>query len=470
MDPLQALVGRCPQIVSVREQVAAILAREAGLRKLPTLLITGETGTGKGLLARTIHQASSRAEAQFVELSGAAIPEHLLEAELFGYERGAFTDARQSKLGLLQVAHRGTLFLDEVALLTLSLQAKLLKVIEDGSVRRLGATRNEPVDVWIISATNEDLAAAVRAKRFREDLYHRLAMITLDLPPLRERGHDIDLLAEQALARACQKYSVPSKQLSLGAQNALRAYRWPGNIRELNSVIERVVLLCPDSTIPAETLRLDASPALGSPESAAALGPGVSERQRLSDALAQTGWNISRTATMLGITRNTVRAWIAKHGLRPSGGTEPLADSSLAASLGARSGDPGETPADLPDIRTEEEAVGADNGLVPRSDEGKKPGPVSEVAPTSPGSAPRAAVAPMRGSGSTPRRGGPPSPSSRSMSKARTRPRATSAMASWRTSSARSRRSTSCSSSRAARPFAIGALPSTSGPWDARSA
>src|SRR5262245_3453066 len=191
MDATQGLIGRGPKITALREQIRTLLARE-GSSRLPPLLITGETGTGKGLVARTLHQGSSRSGAKFIELNCAAIPEHLLESELFGYERGAFTDARQSKPGLLQVAHRGTLFLDEVGLLPVSLQAKLLKVLEDGSVRRLGSTRSEPFDAWIISATNENLRASVRSKRFREDLFHRLAVITLALPPLRDLGDDID--------------------------------------------------------------------------------------------------------------------------------------------------------------------------------------------------------------------------------------------------------------------------------------
>src|SRR5882672_5066205 len=157
MSRLDDLIGRSPGISALREKVRALLAGEATTHRLPPLLITGETGTGKSLLARIIHEASSRAGARFVELNGAAIPENLLESELFGYERGAFTDARHSKPGLFQVAHRGTLFLDEVGLLPLSLQAKLLTVLEDGSVRRLGATRNEPVDTCVISATNEEL-------------------------------------------------------------------------------------------------------------------------------------------------------------------------------------------------------------------------------------------------------------------------------------------------------------------------
>src|SRR5215470_14057134 len=319
MSPVDELVGRCAQIAALREQLRALLAREANLRRLPPILITGETGTGKGLVADIIHRSSSRSSAPFVAVNGAAIPETLLESELFGYERGAFTDARQSKAGLIQVAHRGTLFLDEVALLPPLLQAKLLKVVEDASVRRLGSTRSEPVDACIISATNENPEALVRARRFREDLYHRLAVITLALPPLRERGDDIELLAEQALARESVNQSGLPKKFGQDARVALRAHPWPGNVRELNSVIARVVLMCPTAIIPAAALELDPLPPVRYEE---ALGGGdlsiaELERQQLSKALERTGWNISHAAAALGLTRNTVRARIARFGLRP---------------------------------------------------------------------------------------------------------------------------------------------------------
>src|SRR2546425_8986657 len=191
MASLDELIGDSAGLVAVRAQVEQLLRRHSETRRLPPVLILGETGTGKGLLARAIHDAGPRAAGPFVAINCAAIPETLLEAELFGFDRGAFTDARQAKAGLFQTAHRGTLFLDEIGLLPENLQAKLLTALEDRAVRRLGSIRAEPVDVWIISATSEDLRAGARRRAFREELYHRLAVVTLRLPPLRERGQDI---------------------------------------------------------------------------------------------------------------------------------------------------------------------------------------------------------------------------------------------------------------------------------------
>src|SRR5262245_12856029 len=188
---LGGVIGDSPGLVAVRNQVEQLLRRQFGSRRVPPVLILGETGTGKGLLARTIHDAGPRATGPFVAVNCAAIPETLLEAELFGFEQGAFTDARHTKAGLFQTANRGTLFLDEIGLLPQSLQAKLLTVLEDRTVRRLGSTRSEPVDIWIISATSEELKGGARQRGFREELYHRLAVMTLQLPPLRERGQDI---------------------------------------------------------------------------------------------------------------------------------------------------------------------------------------------------------------------------------------------------------------------------------------
>src|SRR3989475_3717597 len=176
---LTELNGDSPGIQAIRESIEQLLQRQHDARRLPPVLIQGETGTVKGLLARMIHRAGPRSDGPFVDVNCAAIPETLLEAEMFGFERGAFTDARRAKPGLFQTANRGMIFLDEVGLLSEALQAKLLKVLEERSVRRLGATRDEPIDVWILTATNEDLRAAIHARRFREDLYHRLAVLTL---------------------------------------------------------------------------------------------------------------------------------------------------------------------------------------------------------------------------------------------------------------------------------------------------
>ena len=191
---LDELLGGSPGIVSLRDTVSRLLQRP-GAHRLPPILILGETGTGKGLLARAIHRGGPRHARPFVDVNCAAIPEHLIEAELFGYEKGAFTDARQAKPGLFQAANGGTLFLDEVGLLPERAQAKVLKAIEERSVRRLGRTQPEQVDVSIITATNADLVHEVAAGRFRADLYHRIGVVVLTLPPLRDRGQDIVLLA-----------------------------------------------------------------------------------------------------------------------------------------------------------------------------------------------------------------------------------------------------------------------------------
>jgi DNA-binding NtrC family response regulator/tetratricopeptide (TPR) repeat protein len=327
MDSLSEMMGESPGIIAVREQLRRLLARETAGRRLPPLLIRGETGTGKGLVARAIHRASARAGGPFVDVNCAAIPEPLLEAELFGYERGAFTDARQAKPGLFQTAHSGTLFLDEVGYLPELLQAKLLTAIEEGTVRRLGSTRREPAEAWIIAATSIDLETAMRDQRFLEALYHRLSVLAITLPPLRERGDDIVLLAESFLARACANYALPSKTLSRDAGAALAVHPWPGNVRELLNLMERTALLTDERVVTGAILGLvvpaaaDVSkPGPASEEQPDAFRVSLEkfERVRLLEALARTGWNISRAAELLGIPRNTLRYRIAKHGLQPA--------------------------------------------------------------------------------------------------------------------------------------------------------
>ena len=321
MATLEDLVGNSQAMVALRLRVQRLLERLSGLRRLPPILIQGETGTGKTFLARLIHRASPRSDGPFVDLNCAAIPETMLESELFGHERFAFTDAKQAKPGLFQTAHGGVLFLDEIGLMPMALQPKLLKALDEGSVRRFGSTRNEVVNVAIVAATNEDLRVAMREKRFREDLYSRLAVLTLDVPPLRAREGDVELLAERFLARACEDYGIPAKTLGDDARAALRRYAWPENVRELRNVMERVALEVDASTVTAEGLalpqaRLGASVDTTSEEHA---------REQLLEVLGRTNWNISRTATLLGVTRKTVRARIQRYGLRsPAEVPEPI--------------------------------------------------------------------------------------------------------------------------------------------------
>jgi transcriptional regulator with AAA-type ATPase domain/tetratricopeptide (TPR) repeat protein len=364
MDPLADLVGESATFDAVRAQIRRLLARREKGRRLPSILLTGETGSGKGLVARTIHRASPRASGPFVDVNCAAIPENLLEAELFGFERGAFTDARRSKAGLFQTANRGTIFLDEVGLLPEALQAKLLKVLEEQAVRRLGATAAEPLDVWIISATNADLQAAVRQRAFREDLYHRLAVLTLMLPPLRARDRDVLILAERFLSRVCEDYGLPAKRFASNAQARLLAYPWPGNIRELGNVIERVALLAESDVVTADMLDLQPGSAGAPPRPADSGGPPAvtlddALRDHVLAALTQTAWNISRTAALLGISRNTLRARIAKLGLRagsvPAG--PPSAKQSPPLSPSVRSAPPSPAPSSPLPVRWEQRRV-----------------------------------------------------------------------------------------------------------------
>ena len=323
------IIGNSPVMVRLRAQVARLLSRQITGGRLPPILIEGETGTGKGLMARALHRCSMRSAEPFIDVDCAAIPETLLEAELFGYERGAFTDARQTKPGLFQLADRGTIFLDEIGLLPRSLQAKLLKVVEDRRVRRLGGTRSQIVDTWIITATNEDLAAATRARHFREDLYHRLAALTLRMPPLRERGADILLLAERFLARYSTQYDLPTKMLAADAKAAILTHPWPGNVRELINVMERVVLLSDERIVTADRLELSscfqpngssplAAPAQEIPARLRRFGR-IVDRGRLVEVLREADGNLSLAAARLAVPRNTLRYWMVKLAVHPPG-------------------------------------------------------------------------------------------------------------------------------------------------------
>jgi len=372
MDDLSRLLGQSTAMESVRETIRRLIARQQVGRRLPAILIQGETGTGKGLVAHLIHRLSPRARGAFVDVNCAAIPEPLLESELFGFERGAFTDARRAKAGLFQTAHQGVLFLDEVGLLPEALQAKLLTVIEERAVRRLGGTQPEAADAWIISATNSDLLAAIRERRFREDLYQRLAVLTIKMPALRERPGDILLLAEHSLATVCSDYGLPPKTLAPDARERLVAYGWPGNVRELANVIERAALQADTVSVRASHLELREGVLLGpTATTTRSDGPPVSMddamREHVRSTLEETGWNISRTAAILRMSRNTLRSRIEKLGLRAGTGaaaaireerTPPIpAPGPVAVSMPASVPAPSRTGMAIPQIRWERRRI-----------------------------------------------------------------------------------------------------------------
>ena len=314
-----ALLGESPALVGLRTQLEQLVRRYATARRLPPVLLLGETGTGKSLIARTLHAAGPRAGRPFVDVACPAIPDTLMESQMFGVERGAFTDARESKPGLFTAADSGTIFLDEVGLLSDTVQAKLLKVVEDQQVRPLGATASRAVDVWVIAATSENLEAAVQKRRFREDLYFRLAVVTIVVPPLRERGDDVVLLARHLLERACADYRLGPKTFTPEALAALRGRPWRGNLRELGNVIERVALHSEARVVSAEALGF-ASPFSPPPaRRREAEGRGTDDAQALkdgkylTDALAAAADNVSRAAQSLGLTRNAFRYRLRKH-------------------------------------------------------------------------------------------------------------------------------------------------------------
>jgi two-component system, NtrC family, response regulator AtoC len=292
---------------------------------LPPVLITGETGTGKELAARALHFDGLRREGPFVEINCSSLPLHLLESELFGHERGAFTDAKERKVGLVEAAEGGTLFLDEIGEVDLAIQAKLLKLLEERSVRRVGSTRERKVDVRIVSATNQDLERMVREGRFRSDLFFRLRIITLHMPPLRERREDVLPLARHFVALHGRRYGKKSLELSADAERALLAHTWPGNVRELGNALEQAVLLTRGDTIAAHDIALcvQVQP-IEAPHAAAQPQPGRPlpcrhaghlSRARLEAAVVETNWNVARAARSLGITRDALRYRLRKHGL-----------------------------------------------------------------------------------------------------------------------------------------------------------
>lgn len=305
-------------LAGIEAQLQKILAADERLQTgLPPVLIEGETGTGKTTIARWLHARGPRAHAPCIEVNCSALPEALAESELFGHERGAFTDARAARIGLMEAADGGTLFLDELPSLSPGLQAKLLTAIEDRAIRRVGANKPKHVDVRIVAATNADLRALVAAGKFREDLLHRLDLFRVRIPPLRERGDDVIALAEVLLARIARRYGLASPAIPAEGQRRLRAHAWPGNVRELAHEIERAVVFEGEARLTFQSLAARANAAASGgapnplrddfvfPESGFSLEATIDHL--IQRALAQTSGNVTAAARLLGVTRDYVR-------------------------------------------------------------------------------------------------------------------------------------------------------------------
>ena len=330
---LDNIIGHCPGLLKAKGLVKRLGQLGLSIRESPpTVLITGETGTGKDLFARALHQEGPRSSGPFVHINCAALPEALMESELFGHVKGAFTDAKQSKRGMFELADEGTLFLNEVGMLPLSLQAKLLTALETRKIRAVGALEEKPVNIHLISASNEKLDEMLRSGSFRQDLYHRLRVIHLELPPLRERGEDLDLLVARFLVELCERFHMPAKRLTAESRRVLAGYSWPGNIRELRHWLESAVLLSEDE-IGVEHLPQPTGPGSGE---GVRLGPGglgevevdfsrggISledvERRLIDKALQATDGNVSKAAELLGLSRDTLRYRISKYQSGPEG-------------------------------------------------------------------------------------------------------------------------------------------------------
>jgi DNA-binding NtrC family response regulator len=310
-----AIVGDSPAMVAAKALLERIAASPA-----TTVLLTGETGTGKDLAAKAIHYNSERAAKPFLNITCSALPEQLLESELFGHERGAFTDARQQKRGLFETADGGTIFLDEIGEMTPGLQAKLLRFLEDRTFKRIGGLADIRVDVRVVAATNRDLEDEVYAGKFREDLFYRLQVMPIVLPPLRERFGDIPLLVAQYIKRYNQEFRKRVKGVTPEAGALLEQYGWPGNVRELRNAIERAMLLADHEWLGPEDFATLSRSATSATFRLPPEGVNLEavERQLVVQALERAGGNQTRAGVLLGINRDQVRYRIEKFGLRPA--------------------------------------------------------------------------------------------------------------------------------------------------------
>ena len=297
------LIGKSSPMRELYQQLSQIAATDAAV------LVSGESGTGKELVAHTLHDLSPRREGSFLALNCAAISATLMESELFGHEKGAFTNAIERHLGCFEQADGGTLFLDEITEMAAEVQAKFLRVLEEGQVRRIGGNTNIPVSVRVIAATNRPPAAAVKEGKLRQDLFYRLSVFNLELPPLRERGDDITLLARYFLESFAEKYQRPILQWATDFATALQSHQWPGNVRELRNAMERLAVLAPGPTVTAaDVQQFCLAAVVEDPSNAAPLSLAEAERRAIERALAASGSNKTQAARILGITPKTLNA------------------------------------------------------------------------------------------------------------------------------------------------------------------
>jgi DNA-binding NtrC family response regulator len=308
-NAIDPFIGSSPAIQRLREEAMRMVVTDR------PILILGETGSGKGVLAGWLHRHGPRAREPFVDLNCAGLSKEFVETELFGHEKGAFTGAGSAKEGLLEVAHQGVLFLDEIGDVDPQVQPKLLKVLEEKKFRRLGEVRDRRVDIQLIAATHQDLGEFVREKKFRSDLYFRISTIPLTIPPLRERIEDVPVIARYLLQGFVADLGHSGLQLSESAERALMGYRWPGNIRELRNVLERAILLSDRKTIAAKDLRFDAASAAGGMEDLSDLTLEEMERRHIELILRQEQGRVVAAAQRLGVPRSSLYQKIQKYGI-----------------------------------------------------------------------------------------------------------------------------------------------------------
>ena len=307
------MVGQCPKMQQVFSLIRKVATSDA------SVLIMGESGTGKELVARAIHTTSLRKDNPFIPINCGAIPENLLESELFGHEKGSFTGAHTTVAGKMEYAHKGTLFLDEIGEMPMALQVKLLRSLQEKVVQRVGGRRDIPVDARVVAATNADISKAIQEGRFREDLYYRLSVVTINLPPLRERGDDLKVLANLFL----RKYSKENRKKVGGFDNSamelIYSHSWPGNVRELENCIRRAVIMCESSKVGAGDLGLDSAAVsqLASVMKDMSLREAreIAEREIIISTIAKMGGNVARASDALGVSRPTLYDLMRKHGI-----------------------------------------------------------------------------------------------------------------------------------------------------------